>query len=50
MIVFDLVLQLSSQIDAAHLVQVAVDNAAAIKDLATAVYLLVKASKLSRKT
>ena len=39
----------SVAVDFAGLVQVAVENAAAIKDLATAVYLLSKASKFLRK-
>lgn len=47
---FDLVLQLSFHLDVVHLVQVAVDNAAAIRDLTATVYIAIKVSKELRKT
>ncbi|WP_181382211.1 hypothetical protein [Shewanella sp. BC20] len=49
MIELTLSLQVFITVDFVNLVQVAVDNAAAIRDLAAAVLMLSKASKLLRK-
>lgn len=50
MITLTIVLQVVLVIDPVSLVQVAVENAAAIKDLAAAVLLMAKASQVFRKT
>jgi len=49
MIELTIVLQVAGSIVPVSLVQVAVENAAAIKDLAAAAYLLSKANKIFRK-
>lgn len=50
MIELILVLQVAFVFDPVSLVQVAVDNAAAIKDLAAAALMFVKARQIFRKT
>lgn len=50
MIELAIVLKVTLLVDPASMVQVAVQNAATIKDLAAAVYLIVKARQIFRKT